>query len=127
MLRPEEAATGTPGRQQARAGTREGSKLAWESPLAWKRPRHRGSWRGHGGTRPKPSMPLHKSRKRRLVMLFRQGAFAGRTSAEGFFVKCDRTTMTQNDIDNGVLNIDIGFAPLKPAEFVILRIGRWVA
>jgi phage tail sheath protein FI len=62
-----------------------------------------------------------------MQQLFRQGAFAGRTPGEGLFVKCDRTTMTQNDIDNGVVNIDIGFAPLKPAEFVILRIGKSVA
>ena len=44
---------------------------------------------------------------------------------EAFFVKCDRTTMTQTDIDNGKLIMEIGIAPVKPAEFVIFRIGQW--
>jgi phage tail sheath protein FI len=56
--------------------------------------------------------------------LFRQGAFQGMTPKEGYFVKCDRGTMTQADIDAGVVNIIIGFAPLKPAEFVIIRIQQ---
>ena len=42
---------------------------------------------------------------------------------DAFFVRCDRTTMTQNDIDNGRVNVLVGFAPVKPAEFVILRIA----
>lgn len=53
--------------------------------------------------------------------LFRQGAFQGTTPREAYFVKCDRETTTQNDIDRGIVNILIGFAPLKPAEFVILK------
>ena len=57
-----------------------------------------------------------------LQDLFRQGAFAGRTPKEAYFVRCDRTTMTQSDIDAGNVNILIGFAPLKPAEFVVLSI-----
>jgi uncharacterized protein len=56
--------------------------------------------------------------------LFRQGAFQGTTPREAYFVKCDRETTTQNDIDNGIVNIHVGFAPLKPAEFVILRIQQ---
>ncbi|MCE2945592.1 MAG: phage tail sheath family protein [bacterium] len=56
--------------------------------------------------------------------LFRQGAFQGRTPREAYFVKCDRETTTQNDIDNGIVNIHVGFAPLKPAEFVVLRIQQ---
>jgi phage tail sheath protein FI len=60
-----------------------------------------------------------------LESLFVQGAFKGNKSSEAFFVKCDKTTMTQNDIDNGRLNVTIGFAPVKPAEFVIIRIGLW--
>ena len=56
--------------------------------------------------------------------LFRQGAFAGSTPAQAFFVKCDATTTTQADIDRGVVNIVLGFAPLKPAEFVILIIAQ---
>ena len=46
---------------------------------------------------------------------------------EAFFVKCDRTTMTQTDIDNGRLICVVGVAPVKPAEFVIVRIGLWTA
>jgi phage tail sheath protein FI len=56
--------------------------------------------------------------------LFRQGAFQGRTPREAYFVKCDRETTTQNDINRGVVNILVGFAPLKPAEFVILQIQQ---
>ena len=51
--------------------------------------------------------------------LFRQGAFQGNTPQAAYFVKCDGDTTTQQDIDNGIVNIVVGFAPLKPAEFVI--------
>jgi len=54
--------------------------------------------------------------------LFRQGAFQGTRPKEAYFVKCDRETTTQNDINRGVVNIQVGFAPLKPAEFVIIKI-----
>ncbi len=57
-----------------------------------------------------------------LGNLWRQGAFAGRTPDESYFVRCDQTTMTQNDIDSGRLIVLIGVAPMKPAEFVIFRI-----
>ncbi|OHC66402.1 MAG: hypothetical protein A2040_05135 [Rhodocyclales bacterium GWA2_65_19] len=56
--------------------------------------------------------------------LFRQGAFQGNTPREAYLVKCDRETTTQNDIDNGMVNILVGFAPLKPAEFVIIRMQQ---
>ncbi|HEY0169603.1 MAG TPA: phage tail sheath C-terminal domain-containing protein [Pyrinomonadaceae bacterium] len=56
--------------------------------------------------------------------LFRQGAFQGRTPREAFLVKCDRETTTQNDINLGIVNIVVGFAPLKPAEFVIIKIQQ---
>ena len=56
--------------------------------------------------------------------LFRQGAFQGKTPAQAYLVKCDSETTTQNDIDLGVVNILVGFAPLKPAEFVIIRIQQ---
>lgn len=56
--------------------------------------------------------------------LFRQGAFMGKTPREAYFVKCDRETTTQNDIDRGIVNIIVGFAPLKPAEFVIIKIQQ---
>jgi phage tail sheath protein FI len=56
--------------------------------------------------------------------LFRQGAFQGQTPREAYLVKCDKETTTQNDINLGVVNILVGFAPLKPAEFVILRLQQ---
>ena len=59
-----------------------------------------------------------------MQQLFRQGAFQGATPREAYFVKCDRTTTTQADINMGIVNIHVGFAPLKPAEFVVLRIQQ---
>ena len=56
--------------------------------------------------------------------LFRQGAFQGKTPKEAYFVKCDGETTTQSDIDHGIVNILVGFAPLKPAEFVIIKIQQ---
>lgn len=56
--------------------------------------------------------------------LFRQGAFQGTTPRQAYFVKCDRETTTQNDIDLGIVNIVVGFAPLKPAEFVIIKLQQ---
>jgi phage tail sheath protein FI len=60
-----------------------------------------------------------------LTRLWMDGMLQGRTKEEAYFVKCDRTTMTQADIDNGKLIMLIGIAPVKPAEFVIFRIGQW--
>ena len=54
--------------------------------------------------------------------LFRQGAFQGITPRQAYFVKCDSETTTQADIDRGIVNIVVGFAPLKPAEFVVIQI-----
>jgi phage tail sheath protein FI len=56
--------------------------------------------------------------------LFRQGAFQGSTPQQAYFVKCDKETTTQNDINRGIVNIVVGFAPLKPAEFVIIQIQQ---
>jgi phage tail sheath protein FI len=56
--------------------------------------------------------------------LFRQGAFQGQTPDKAYFVKCDKDTTTQNDINLGIVNIIVGFAPLKPAEFVIIQIQQ---
>jgi phage tail sheath protein FI len=56
--------------------------------------------------------------------LFRQGAFQGKTPREAYFVKCDKETTTQNDINLGIVNILVGFAPLKPAEFVVLKLQQ---
>jgi len=59
-----------------------------------------------------------------LQTLFRQGAFQGSTPQQAYFVKCDSETTTSTDQDNGVVNIVVGFAPLKPAEFVIIQIQQ---
>lgn len=59
-----------------------------------------------------------------MQRLFRQGAFQGATPREAYFVKCDSETTTQDDIDRGIVNIAVGFAPLKPAEFVIISIQQ---
>jgi phage tail sheath protein FI len=56
--------------------------------------------------------------------LFRKGAFQGTTPKEAYLVKCDSETTTQNDINLGIVNILVGFAPLKPAEFVIIKIQQ---
>jgi phage tail sheath protein FI len=56
--------------------------------------------------------------------LFRQGAFQGTSPREAYFVKCDKETTTQNDIDRGIVNVVVGFAPLKPAEFVIIKLQQ---
>jgi phage tail sheath protein FI len=60
-----------------------------------------------------------------LTRVWRTGALLGIKPEEAFFVKCDRTTMTQDDLDNGRLIMIVGIAPTKPAEFVIIRIGQW--
>jgi phage tail sheath protein FI len=56
--------------------------------------------------------------------LFRQGAFQGKTPREAYLVKCDKETTTQDDINRGIVNILVGFAPLKPAEFVFIKIQQ---
>jgi len=56
-----------------------------------------------------------------------EGRLFGATPKEAFFVRCDRTTMTQNDLDNGRLICVVGISPLRPAEFVIFRFGQWTA
>jgi Bacteriophage tail sheath protein len=62
-----------------------------------------------------------------LLVQWKSGALMGSKPEEAFFVRCDRTTMTQNDLDNGRLICLIGVAPTYPAEFVIFRIGQWTA
>jgi phage tail sheath protein FI len=56
--------------------------------------------------------------------LFRQGAFQGTTPRDAYFVKCDKETTTQDDINKGIVNILVGFAPLKPAEFVVIKLQQ---
>ena len=62
-----------------------------------------------------------------LHRLFQAGAFAGTTARDAYFVKCDAETTTQDDLDAGRLVALVGFAPLKPAEFVHIRIERLLA
>lgn len=56
--------------------------------------------------------------------MFRQGAFQGASPKDAYFVKCDSESTTQTDIDNGIVNILVGFAPLKPAEFVVIKLQQ---
>jgi hypothetical protein len=62
-----------------------------------------------------------------LTTVWRNGALEGDVPEQAFFVRCDRTTMTRDDIDNGRLILMIGIAPVKPAEFVIARVALWTA
>lgn len=59
-----------------------------------------------------------------MQSLFRQGAFQGSSARNAYFVRCDSSTTTQDDINKGIVNIIVGFAPLKPAEFVIIKIQQ---
>jgi uncharacterized protein len=59
-----------------------------------------------------------------MQSLFQQGAFASATPSDAYFVQCDSTTTTQADIDQGIVNIVVGFAPLNPAEFVVIKIAQ---
>jgi len=61
-----------------------------------------------------------------LLAEWKRGALRGERAEDAFFVRCDRSVMTQNDIDNGRLVVEIGIAVVKPAEFVIIRIGQWL-
>jgi phage tail sheath protein FI len=65
--------------------------------------------------------------ERFLLVEWRKGGLMGTKPAEAFFVRCDRSTMTQDDIDNGRLICVVGVASIRPAEFVIFRIGQWTA
>jgi phage tail sheath protein FI len=59
-----------------------------------------------------------------MFSLFRQGAFQGTSPKEAYYVKCDKETTTQDDRNKGIVNIEVGFAPLKPAEFVVIKIQQ---
>jgi uncharacterized protein len=59
-----------------------------------------------------------------LEELFRQGTFAGPTPETSYFVRCGEDTMTQSDLNQGTLVVEVGVAPLRPAEFVVFRIRR---
>lgn len=60
-----------------------------------------------------------------LTSQWREGFLKGDSAAEAFFVRCDQSTMTQADLDNGRVVVEVGVAPLHPAEFVVFRIGQW--
>ena len=62
-----------------------------------------------------------------LTNEWQSGRLLGATAEQAYSVRCDRTTMTQNDLDNGRLVCEIGIAPIEPAEFVVFRIGQWTA
>ncbi|WP_374537309.1 phage tail sheath family protein [Chitinimonas taiwanensis] len=62
-----------------------------------------------------------------LLVLWRDGALIGEKPEQAYFVRCDRSTMTQNDLDNGRMICLVGLAPSRPAEFVIFRVGQWTA
>ena len=62
-----------------------------------------------------------------MMTLFRAGAFQGDTPSKAFFVKCDAETNPQDQIDTGIVTVLVGFAALKPAEFVVIRISQQVA
>ena len=62
-----------------------------------------------------------------LTTVWREGGLQGSTADEAFYVKCGEETMTEDDIDNGRLIVEIGISPVKPAEFVVFRIGQWTA
>ena len=62
-----------------------------------------------------------------LYVMWRDGALLGEKPEQAYFVRCDRTTMSQNDLDNGRMICLVGVAPVKPAEFVIFRVGQWTA
>jgi len=70
---------------------------------------------------------LQRSFEELLKGFWRAGALSGATPQEAFSVRCDRSTMTQNDLDNGRLVCLVGVAVIKPAEFVIFRIGQKTA
>jgi uncharacterized protein len=62
-----------------------------------------------------------------LFVLWRDGALVGAKPEESFFVRCDRSTMTQNDLDNGRMICLVGISPSRPAEYVVFRVGQWTA
>jgi phage tail sheath protein FI len=62
-----------------------------------------------------------------LTAEWHSGMLQGALLEQAFFVRCDQSTMTQSDLDNGRLNIVIGVAPVRPSEFVIINVGQWTA
>ncbi|WP_274284477.1 phage tail sheath family protein [Actinomycetospora lutea] len=83
-------------------------------------------WAVHKGNGPDLWTQLRVSCTAFMQGLYRQGAFKGTSPREAYFVACDASTTTQADIDLGVVNIVIGFSPLKPAEFVVITLRQIV-
>jgi phage tail sheath protein FI len=67
---------------------------------------------------------IESDKRNFLMQTWRNGMLMGASQQEAYFVKCDWTTMTQNDLNNGKINVLVGVAPVKPAEFIILRISQ---
>jgi hypothetical protein len=116
-------------RRHVRPGARVGRGLevrAGTAPGALPRAEHRPRT-PHRGLRPNDE-PTWRRIRRDVASFLNYtrllGAFAGQTSEEAFFVRCGSDTTTQRDIENGVVNIDVGFAPLRPAEFLEFRLRR---
>ena len=77
---------------------------------------------GFDPDRPDPWGVLKSSAEEVLQDMFERGLFAGTAADQAYIVKCGPETMTQTDVDNGVVNVVVGFAPLRPAEFVFMTI-----
>jgi hypothetical protein len=67
---------------------------------------------------------LSRNTKAFLSRIYSTGAFAGASEAEGFFVTCDASNNPQENIDAGIVTIEIGMAPVKPAEFIVFKISQ---
>lgn len=80
------------------------------------------AWLVYEEDTPKTRMHLMENLRGHLVMRWVKDAIKGRTVQEAFFIRCDRTTMTQSDIGNGFLICEVGMAPVNPSEFVVFRI-----
>lgn len=80
------------------------------------------SWAVFESNGPRLWESVRRGSEQFLRGLWQEGAFAGGAMQEAFFVRCDATTTTQRDLDRGLLNLQVGFAPVRPAEFLVLTI-----
>ena len=83
-----------------------------------------GGGRSARGRTPPRSVSRSKERPSYRQTSSAETAFQGSSPREAYFVKCDKETTTQNDINLGIVNVVVGFAPLKPAEFVIIKLQQ---
>ena len=120
-------------RRYAGHARRRSARRCGQPPRARPRPSSRrassAAWRGCGSSPTAPSSGRGYDGRSRTSCSGSGGRVTcvGDRPEEAFFVRCDATTMTQNDLDNGRLVVEIGLATVRPAEFVILRIGQWTA